>query len=70
MKKLWFVCLKMGFVKMGLSIIGVFVNMKIDEDLYEEFEIVLLMFDVGVDVIEYLFGVLCEKVCVGWFIDL
>lgn len=48
-KKSWLARLKTGLAKTGSSITGVFVNTKIDEDLYEELETALLMSDAGVD---------------------
>ena len=49
-----------GAAKTEPSITGVFVNTKIDEDLYEELETALLMSDAGVDATEYLLGALRE----------
>lgn len=46
-----------------------FVNTKIDEDLYEELETALLMSDAGVDATEYLLGALREKVRTGRLTD-
>ncbi|MCM3755153.1 signal recognition particle receptor subunit alpha, partial [Bacillus licheniformis] len=61
--------LKTGLAKTGSSITGVFVNTKIDEDLYEELETALLMSDAGVDATEYLLGALREKVRAGRLTD-
>ncbi|NIF42407.1 signal recognition particle-docking protein FtsY [Burkholderia sp. Tr-862] len=68
-KKSWLVRLKTGLAKTGSSITGVFVNTKIDEDLYEELEAALLMSDAGVDATEYLLGALREKVRTGRLTD-
>ncbi|PFH28138.1 signal recognition particle-docking protein FtsY [Burkholderia sp. JKS000303] len=68
-KKSWLARLKTGLAKTGSSITGVFVNTKIDEDLYEELETALLMSDAGVDATEYLLGALREKVRVGRLTD-
>ncbi|RQR23642.1 signal recognition particle-docking protein FtsY [Burkholderia sp. Bp9143] len=68
-KKSWLARLKSGLAKTGSSITGVFVNTKIDEDLYEELEAALLMSDAGVDATEYLLGALREKVRVGRLTD-
>jgi fused signal recognition particle receptor len=57
-KKSWLSRLKSGLAKTGSSITSVFVNTKIDEDLYEELETALLMSDAGVDATEYLLGAL------------
>ncbi|WP_175807318.1 signal recognition particle-docking protein FtsY [Burkholderia cenocepacia] len=68
-KKSWLARLKTGLAKTGSSITGVFVNTKIDEDLYEELETALLMSDAGVDATEYLLGALREKVRTGRLTD-
>lgn len=68
-KKSWLARLKTGLAKTGSSITGVFVNTKIDEDLYEELETALLMSDAGVDATEYLLDALREKVRVGRLTD-
>lgn len=68
-KKSWLARLKSGLAKTGSSITGVFVNTKIDEDLYEELEAALLMSDAGVDATEYLLGALREKVRAGRLTD-
>ncbi|WP_176040132.1 signal recognition particle-docking protein FtsY [Burkholderia stabilis] len=68
-KKSWLARLKTGLAKTGSNITGVFVNTKIDEDLYEELETALLMSDAGVDATEYLLGALREKVRTGRLSD-
>ncbi|AOI79700.1 signal recognition particle-docking protein FtsY [Burkholderia sp. NRF60-BP8] len=68
-KKSWLARLKTGLAKTGSNITGVFVNTKIDEDLYEELETALLMSDAGVDATEYLLGALREKVRAGRLTD-
>ncbi|KFL55401.1 cell division protein FtsY [Burkholderia pyrrocinia] len=68
-KKSWLARLKTGLAKTGNSITGVFVNTKIDEDLYEELETALLMSDAGVDATEYLLDALREKVRTGRLTD-
>ncbi len=61
-RKSWMARLRSGLSKTSSSLTGVFVNTKIDEDLYEELETALLMSDAGVDATEYLLGALREKV--------
>ncbi|NTX30961.1 signal recognition particle-docking protein FtsY [Burkholderia pyrrocinia] len=68
-KQSWLARLKTGLAKTGSNITGVFVNTKIDEDLYEELETALLMSDAGVDATEYLLGALREKVRTGRLTD-
>ncbi|MGC3027358.1 signal recognition particle-docking protein FtsY [Burkholderia sp. DN3021] len=68
-KQSWLARLKTGLAKTGNSITGVFVNTKIDEDLYEELETALLMSDAGVDATEYLLDALREKVRTGRLTD-
>ncbi|WP_184640695.1 signal recognition particle-docking protein FtsY [Variovorax guangxiensis] len=53
-RKGWFDKLKTGLRKTGTGIQAVFVNAKIDEELYEELESALLMADTGVKATEYL----------------
>jgi len=53
-RKGWFDKLKTGLRKTGTGIQAVFVNAKIDEDLYEELESALLMADTGVKATEFL----------------
>lgn len=53
-KKSWLSRLKSGLSKTGSNIQSIFVNAKIDDDLYEELETALLMSDAGVDATEYL----------------
>jgi fused signal recognition particle receptor len=68
-RRSWLSRLKTGLSKTGSSITGIFVNTKIDEDLYEELETALLMSDAGVDATEYLLEALREKVRVERLTD-
>ncbi|CAG9206176.1 Signal recognition particle receptor FtsY [Paraburkholderia tropica] len=61
-KKSWLTRLKSGLSKTGSNIQSIFVNAKIDDDLYEELETALLMSDAGVDATEYLLETLRQKV--------
>ncbi|HKT98964.1 MAG TPA: signal recognition particle-docking protein FtsY [Paraburkholderia sp.] len=61
-KKSWLSRLKSGLSKTGSNIQSIFVNAKIDDDLYEELETALLMSDAGVDATEYLLETLRQKV--------
>lgn len=61
-KKSWLARLKNGLAKTGSNITSVFVNTKIDEELYEELEAALLMSDAGVEATEYLLGELRARV--------
>ncbi|MGU7771503.1 signal recognition particle-docking protein FtsY [Burkholderia sp. MR1-5-21] len=68
-RKSWLARLKSGLAKTGSNITSVFVNTKIDEDLYEELETALLMSDAGVDATEFLLTTLREKVRAGRLTD-
>jgi fused signal recognition particle receptor len=61
-KKSWLSRLKSGLSKTSSNIQSIFVNAKIDDDLYEELETALLMSDAGVDATEYLLETLRQKV--------
>ncbi|WP_134166820.1 signal recognition particle-docking protein FtsY [Paraburkholderia caballeronis] len=61
-KKSWLARLKSGLSKTSSNITSIFVNAKIDDDLYEELETALLMSDAGVDATEYLLDALRAKV--------
>jgi fused signal recognition particle receptor len=61
-KRSWLTRLKTGLSKTSLSLTGIFVGTKIDEDLYEELETALLMSDAGVEATEFLLESLREKV--------
>ncbi|ALK31972.1 signal recognition particle-docking protein FtsY [Burkholderia plantarii] len=61
-KKSWIARLRSGLSKTSTSLTSVFVNTKIDDELYEELEAALLMSDAGIDATEYLLGTLREKV--------
>ncbi|WP_321907658.1 MULTISPECIES: signal recognition particle-docking protein FtsY [unclassified Paraburkholderia] len=61
-KQSWLKRLKSGLSKTGSNIQSIFVNAKIDDDLYEELETALLMSDAGVDATEYLLETLRQKV--------
>ncbi len=58
----WMARLRTGLRKTGNSITAVFVNAKIDDDLYEELEAALLMADTGVKATEYLLDDLRRRV--------
>jgi fused signal recognition particle receptor len=61
-KKSWLARLKSGLSKTSSNITSIFVNAKIDDDLYEELETALLMSDAGVDATQYLLDTLRAKV--------
>ncbi|SDB85163.1 signal recognition particle-docking protein FtsY [Paraburkholderia lycopersici] len=61
-KQSWLARLKSGLSKTSSNIQSIFVNAKIDDDLYEELETALLMSDAGVDATEYLLETLRQKV--------
>jgi fused signal recognition particle receptor len=61
-KQSWLKRLKSGLSKTSSNIQSIFVNAKIDDDLYEELETALLMSDAGVDATEYLLETLRQKV--------
>ncbi|MEM5315710.1 signal recognition particle-docking protein FtsY [Paraburkholderia sp. JHI869] len=61
-KQSWLKRLRSGLSKTGSNIQSIFVNAKIDDDLYEELETALLMSDAGVDATEYLLETLRQKV--------
>ncbi|HTR11101.1 MAG TPA: signal recognition particle-docking protein FtsY [Paraburkholderia sp.] len=61
-KQSWLSRLKSGLSKTSSNIQSIFVNAKIDDDLYEELETALLMSDAGVDATEYLLEQLRQKV--------
>ncbi|QGA36579.1 signal recognition particle-docking protein FtsY [Burkholderia glumae] len=61
-KKSWIARLRSGLSKTSTSLTNVFVNTRIDDELYEELEAALLMSDAGIDATEYLLGALREKV--------
>jgi len=68
-KKSWLARLKSGLSKTSSNITNIFVNAKIDEDLYEELEAALLMSDAGVDATQYLLDTLRAKVRAGRLTD-
>ena len=61
-KKSWLARLKSGLSKTSSNITSIFVNAKIDDELYEELETALLMSDAGVDATQYLLDALRAKV--------
>ncbi|WP_322010341.1 signal recognition particle-docking protein FtsY [Paraburkholderia sp. J12] len=61
-KQSWLTRLKSGLAKTSSNLTSIFVNAKIDDDLYEELETALLMSDAGVDATEYLLETLRQKV--------
>ncbi len=58
----WLTRLKSGLSKTSSNLTSIFVNAKIDDDLYEELETALLMSDAGVEATEYLLQTLRAKV--------
>ncbi|TAM03406.1 MAG: signal recognition particle-docking protein FtsY [Paraburkholderia sp.] len=61
-KQSWLARLKSGLSKTSSSLTSIFVNAKIDDDLYEELETALLMSDAGVEATEFLLETLRQKV--------
>ncbi|WP_296653105.1 signal recognition particle-docking protein FtsY [Paraburkholderia sp.] len=61
-KQSWLARLKSGLSKTSSNLASIFVNAKIDDDLYEELETALLMSDAGVDATEFLLETLRQKV--------
>ncbi|WP_027795937.1 signal recognition particle-docking protein FtsY [Paraburkholderia acidipaludis] len=61
-KQSWLTRLKSGLAKTSSNLTSIFVNAKIDDELYEELETALLMSDAGVDATEYLLETLRQKV--------
>jgi len=61
-KQSWLTRLRSGLAKTSSNLTSIFVNAKIDEDLYEELETALLMSDAGVDATQYLLDTLRQKV--------
>ncbi|PLZ03421.1 signal recognition particle-docking protein FtsY [Burkholderia sp. WAC0059] len=61
-KQSWLSRLKSGLSKTSSNLASIFVNAKIDDDLYEELETALLMSDAGVDATGYLLDTLRAKV--------
>lgn len=58
----WFARLRKGLSRTGQSIGGLFVDVKLDEDLYEELETALIMADAGMDATTQLLDALRERV--------
>ncbi|MFC5429532.1 signal recognition particle-docking protein FtsY [Paraburkholderia denitrificans] len=61
-KQSWLARLKSGLSKTSSNLASIFVNAKIDDDLYEELETALLMSDAGVEATEFLLETLRQKV--------
>jgi fused signal recognition particle receptor len=61
-RRSWLTRLKTGLSKTSSNLTSIFVNAKIDEDLYEELETALLMSDAGVEATGFLLESLREKV--------
>jgi len=61
-KRSWLSRLKEGLSRTGQSIGGIFVDVKVDEDLYEELETALIMADAGMEATEKLLTALRAKV--------
>ncbi|NLC35580.1 MAG: signal recognition particle-docking protein FtsY [Alcaligenaceae bacterium] len=61
-KKSWLSRLKQGLSRTGQSIGGIFVGVKVDEDLFEELETALIMADAGMEATEKLLAALRARV--------
>jgi signal recognition particle-docking protein FtsY len=61
-KRSWLARLKQGLSRTGQSIGGLFVGVKVDEDLFEELETALIMADAGVEATEKLLAALRARV--------
>lgn len=61
-KKSWLSRLKQGLSRTGQSIGGIFVGVKVDEDLFEELETALIMADAGMEATEKLLTALRARV--------
>ncbi len=61
-KKSWLARLSQGLSRTGQSISGLFVGVKVDEDLFDELETVLIMADAGVEATEKLLTALRARV--------
>ncbi|VVD92449.1 signal recognition particle-docking protein FtsY [Pandoraea aquatica] len=61
-KRSWLTRLKAGLSKTSAGITGIFVGVKVDENLFQELEDALLMSDAGVDATTYLIDALRKKV--------
>ncbi|GAB3628641.1 signal recognition particle-docking protein FtsY [Pandoraea terrae] len=61
-KRSWLTRLKSGLSKTSAGLTGIFVGVKVDENLFEELESALLMSDAGVEATLYLIEALRKKV--------
>lgn len=61
-KRSWLSRLKQGLARTGQSIGGIFVGVKVDEDLFEELETALIMADAGMEATEKLLSALRARV--------
>src|SRR5690606_7179343 len=61
-KKSWFSRLKEGLSRTGQNLGGIFVGVKVDEDLFEELETALIMADAGMEATEKLLTALRAQV--------
>jgi len=61
-KRSWLLRLKQGLARTGQNIGGIFVGVKVDEDLFEELETALIMADAGVESTGQLLSALRAKV--------
>ncbi|VVE36627.1 signal recognition particle-docking protein FtsY [Pandoraea anhela] len=61
-KRSWLTRLKAGLSKTSAGLTGIFVGVKVDENLFEELEGALLMSDAGVEATTYLLDALRKKV--------
>jgi len=61
-KRSWLTRLKAGLSKTSAGLTGIFVGVKVDENLFEDLESALLMSDAGVEATTYLIDALRKKV--------
>jgi len=61
-KQSWLARLKSGLSKTSSGLAAIFVNAKIDDELYDELEAALLMSDAGIEATQYLLDTLRAKV--------
>ncbi|WAL83368.1 signal recognition particle-docking protein FtsY [Pandoraea sp. XJJ-1] len=61
-KRSWLTRLKAGLSKTSAGLTGIFIGVKVDENLFEELEDALLMSDAGVEATAFLIGALRKKV--------
>ncbi|VVD70215.1 signal recognition particle-docking protein FtsY [Pandoraea terrigena] len=61
-KRSWITRLKAGLSKTSAGLTGIFIGVKVDDNLFEELEDALLMSDAGVEATAFLIGALRKKV--------